>query len=361
MNPSGQRTNLFRVAASLALGAVLAAHSASASPIVATYDQPALDRWMEPFNSSPGYRTTGSSFGSIGVNIPGFNFDDRFAQILIGFDTNDQVPPGRGLCGYRVLGASVVMTVANDLVFPYDATYDAWTTYTTAGDGDGRPVELYGAAFRNGWTACDTPATFPCFFEGTASNPGPPFSPGGSPNENIRNAFATDFKNGVERDVSNNIRDGFDPTPFAIGRNPALTAGQYVPVDTELTFVLDVANPDIQLFLRRAMDTGLLRLMVATLQQASSGGGPGSGEYASFYMKEIGFPGLAARLSLSVQLSPTGDANGDGVVSFADVTAVLANFGVSGHPGVAGDADCSGTVNFADVTSVLANFGASAP
>lgn len=47
-----------------------------------------------------------------------------------------------------------------------------------------------------------------------------------------------------------------------------------------------------------------------------------------------------------------------GAVTFSDVTAVLANFGVAANPdGTSiGDSDCNGSINFADVTSTLANF-----
>lgn len=50
-----------------------------------------------------------------------------------------------------------------------------------------------------------------------------------------------------------------------------------------------------------------------------------------------------------------GDANGDGAVTYADVTTVLAQWGSSGP---LGDADGDGTVSFGDITAVLANFGA---
>jgi hypothetical protein len=59
-----------------------------------------------------------------------------------------------------------------------------------------------------------------------------------------------------------------------------------------------------------------------------------------------------------------GDANGDRVVNFADITAVLANFGSVYPPGVLngpGDANHDGSVTFADVTAVLANFGVPCP
>lgn len=54
-----------------------------------------------------------------------------------------------------------------------------------------------------------------------------------------------------------------------------------------------------------------------------------------------------------------GDADGDNMVNFGDITSVLANFGAMYTPGAGGpgDANFDGSVNFADITSVLANFG----
>jgi hypothetical protein len=58
-----------------------------------------------------------------------------------------------------------------------------------------------------------------------------------------------------------------------------------------------------------------------------------------------------------------GDANGSLMVDFADITAVLSQWGASypGPPGTTGpgDADCDGSVNFADITRVLGSWGAS--
>lgn len=51
---------------------------------------------------------------------------------------------------------------------------------------------------------------------------------------------------------------------------------------------------------------------------------------------------------------PIGDANGDLVVNFSDITSVLASFGSINH---VCDVDCDGVVGFSDVTTVLANFG----
>jgi len=51
-----------------------------------------------------------------------------------------------------------------------------------------------------------------------------------------------------------------------------------------------------------------------------------------------------------------GDTNGDNLVNFADLNAVLSEFGQSG-PGLAGDLNDDGAVNFADLNAVLSQFG----
>lgn len=68
-------------------------------------------------------------------------------------------------------------------------------------------------------------------------------------------------------------------------------------------------------------------------------------------------------LSFVPALCP-GDANGDRVVNFADITSVLANFGNAYPAGTVngpGDANHDGVVNFADITAVLAGFGRVCP
>jgi hypothetical protein len=55
---------------------------------------------------------------------------------------------------------------------------------------------------------------------------------------------------------------------------------------------------------------------------------------------------------------PCADANSDGVVNFADITAVLANFGENYSPGTGmGDANGDGVVTFGDITAVLSAWG----
>lgn len=59
-----------------------------------------------------------------------------------------------------------------------------------------------------------------------------------------------------------------------------------------------------------------------------------------------------------------GDANDDGTVNFADITATLANFGVACPPVpplCSGDSDGSRTIDFSDITATLSNWGGTCP
>ncbi|MBL8745403.1 MAG: hypothetical protein JNK58_03500 [Phycisphaerae bacterium] len=346
------------------LCSVAAVSAASGQVVSLSFDAPTIDRWVYPFASSAGYEFEAKTFSSLGQETAFFpiTFDQRDGQIMVGFDFPANLPPGRGACGYRVISAVLTLKVSNHNVYKYDPTYDGWQTYLNgAGDADGRPIELYGAAFRNGWMACridpSMPALnqFPCYWEGSPERAAPPFGPGSFPTRDTRYAYATDYAGRVERDVSNNVRDQFDSKPFAVGQIGGLAPGALVPVDRDTVFTLNVNDADVQAYLRRACDAGLVRLLVTSLQQASAGGpGPGGGSFASFYTKEIGIDGFGPRFSISVRLTSAGDADGSGGVDFADITSVLTNWGLVGPDG---DANCDGVVNFSDITEVLTNWG----
>ena len=68
-------------------------------------------------------------------------------------------------------------------------------------------------------------------------------------------------------------------------------------------------------------------------------------------------------LTLTAAPAPcTGDANNDQMVTFEDITTVLATFGASYSPGTGlGDADFDGVVAFADISQVLSSLGSLCP
>lgn len=340
-----------RFSAFLAALVTIFSAAAGAGTTNVAFEAPDLDRWMYPFNASPGFRTSAPSFGAIGVD----GFDDRDAQFLLGFDTgvgmDPAVEPGLGTARYDVLSAQVTITVTTAGGVAYDPTQDAVATYFDETDPDfqpdsdaGRPIEIYGVGYRNGFTA-------ETFLEDSSFGP--------TLVEGARNAYPTDFEGGMDRDVSNNVRDRFGVKPFAVGQAPALTPGDAIGPDTVFVFDLDVSDPDVQSYLRENIDNGRIRLLVTSLHFASGGADGGDGvTYPIFYTKENKFAipfGLAATLDLSVEIldALAGDLNGDGAVNAMDLGALLGFWGTTAPEA---DLDGNGTIGAGDLSILLGNW-----
>ncbi len=336
----------------LAAAAALPAPTAGAEVFAVQFALPTLDRWMYPFNFTPGARVVGSTFGALGEA----DFDDRDGQVLLGFDTGGQVPAGRGRPYYRVTSATLRIACF-DGGFLFDDTYDPIASYSSATDPDardGRPAELFGAGFRGGFGA-------PSFLENS------PFgSPRGSYFTGVRNAFATDFFEGVPTDVSNNVsgrpdlgQEPFEVIPFAIGVADGVEPGDVVPFDTDFVFELNLASADVLGYLRAGLDGGRLRFVLSSLHPAVQQGG----EFVNWYMKENARgAGRAARLTMTVEvLDPlAGDVNLDGAVDTADLGLLLGAFGVAPPP-PGPDINGDGAVDTADLGLLLNAFGSSLP
>ena len=282
--------------ASLAL--VLAAPVSRAALVNASYSQPTLDKWVYPFASNGGgLRTSAPTFGAVGGTAG--SWDDRDAQFLAGFNTSVEVPTGLGAAAYQVVSAQFTVTMninsANLVVF--DGSYDPISTYDTAnegapinGDDAGRSIELYGVGYRNGFTATSMTETSAFAF--------------GDPTlEGVRNFYATDFLSGSARDVSNNVRDGFDPLPFAVGQvAPAfLNLDGTIMDQADVVFTLNLANPDVLAYLASGLHLGRVNLMVSSMHSASQGGPATRPEFDA---KELGLAGTPARLDLQVNVVP---------------------------------------------------------
>jgi len=327
--------------------AVLACESIAGTAFV--FPEPDLDRWEYPFNSATrGFRDQISTFSALGQeSIPPFTFDQRDGQFLIRFDTASQIASGLSPCGYTIERAVVRAQIANNNQFEYDESYDDFRTYLPDGDpmqttdaDTGRPLELYGVGYRGGLSAG-------AFVEGTPIETGTPF--GSAIQSDSRFAYATDAQGGSTEDVSNNVRDGFNPLPFATGTTNAVAPGELVPFDVVFEFELDVSNADVQAYLREALDSGDLMLAITALAPAASDGGPGTGSFASFYAKE-NFFGSPASLEITLGEANPGDVDLSGTVNFNDLISILFQFGRTN--GLA-DVDCSGLVDFNDLIATL--------
>ena len=280
------------------------------------FARPGLDRWMYPFNGSPGCRASAPVFGTLD---PASGVDSRHGQYLVGFDFLAQtvtncgvVAPqpallatNRGAANYLLRRVRFTATVSRDRVFPYDPTPDAPATFRPADDpaftpdaDAGRPVELFGTGFRNGWDAAT-------FWED---------SPFGSPAPGQRNAFAAGFDaQGALADVGNNVgktNAAFAPFaahPFAVGTATNLNPGELVPGGTTLAFDLDLANPRVRRYVQAGLNSGRLRFTVTSLHGSNFGGQPA---WPEFFTRdsELGPP---PTLEIEGTLVEPADVDGD--------------------------------------------------
>ena len=244
-----------------------------------------------------GQRQTASVYGAYGpfdYTAYGYDFDDRHAQFLLDFDTTPLASPGQGAGNYSISALTLTIVVNMADSFYYDPTHDPLGSYTgSLQDSDpGRPLELFGVGYRNGWNL------------NTFRETSPYQSANSTGYKNVRNAFAMDFVNGVARDVSNNVEQNFEVSPWAIGQihghldastnfvPDPLPAGSLVPFESVVEFALDLSNPLVRSYLQEGLNAGRLQLMVTSLlgfsySSTSSNGAPATNVgFPSFYTKE---------------------------------------------------------------------------
>ncbi len=241
--------------------------------------QPQIDRWMYANNFSGGARPSASTFSALPQAT---GDDDRMAQVVVKFDTVAAgVPAGLGAENYQPTRVVFTAVIADSLDLYYDPTEDAHTTYGTgyAADADiGRPFEVHGTGFRNGFTAAT-------FLENSTFGGGSPYH---------RNAYALGYSPaGVARDVTNNVTLGFDAHPWAVGKvshipdgetTPVpLAPGASVPVYATVTFELNLALPGVAEYVRQSFNQGFIWLTLSSLHSSEMYGSTG---YPGYYNKE---------------------------------------------------------------------------
>jgi hypothetical protein len=342
------------VALVLALGAVAPAF---AQTFNLDLTSPTLDRWNYPFASSPG----GHSYAAIFAPLTdeGFDpqFDNRDGQMAMAFDVAAAgVPTDLQPQRYSIASAALTLTVETSSEFQYDPTPDPYHIWLGAGDPDfmpdadpGHAVELFGSGFRHGYTS----ATY---------TENVPYSPLGPFGQSIRSAYPVSIVGGRCVDVSNNVDERFDPVPFAVGTNPALTPGQVVPADTVLHFEINASDADVQRWLRRAVGEGIVHFCVASIFPSQQ---QQTGTYPRFYTKENLSVLLelvsAATLEMTVEVlapdaaPPMGDVDGNGSVDVDDLVAVILAWGDC--PCCAADVDFNDVVNVDDLVAVILTWG----
>lgn len=325
----------------MVVGTMLALATVAAGQCVSVQQaQVSLDRWMYGFNSTPGVEAAASTFGAI--NQAGF--DDRDAQILLGWNTLDSVTAGVAHYDTRSVRITVFISVSDR--FFYDPSPDSVVSlYDTAdpeyvADADpGRPVELYGVGYRNGMNAGT-------FGETSPFAPLPPFPP----QEGVRSAFAAVFDgDGNATDISRQVRQRFESTPMAIGRIAGMVGGERPVAGTAMTFEVDLSDAATREYISRGLRGGSLRFIVTSLEPASGGpgGGTGAPSYPAFYMREnLISPAYAATLDLDVTALPEFDMNQDGNLDQDDLHYLVNVVGGGDNPtGLDPDLNFDGNVD----------------
>lgn len=323
------------------------AQTGTAQTLNIQYDTPSLDRWNYPFNGSPGTRFEMTSFGAI--ETPGF--DDHDAQVLLGFDTLEDIPAGLGADQYQVLSVTVTMTMSNDDDFRYDPTHDHLDTYGAAGDpfdtDQGRPLNLWLTGYRDGLD--QTTYHESTVFGVTADV---------FPAQGMRSAFAATFDNsGIPTDISNNLKEQFDAVPLAIGQTQSVAPGDLVPADTTFSFTFTPCQLGEHMELGKMLDLGQIRFSISSLQAASgSPKGGGGVNYPLWYSRENPIAqilGYAPTLDIQVRIGSPGDFNGDGELDFVDISQFLSAF--TNHE-IAADLNGDCEFDFLDISAFLAAF-----
>jgi hypothetical protein len=272
---------------------------------------------MYPFAFTGGTRTLAPTFGAVGT--PGF--DNRDGQFLIGFDTSATVPTGQGAANYVISSATVRTMVGSPAGFVYDSTNDSFRTYLADTDARflvdsdaGRPIELFGLGFRNGYTNLSFAANdnLPPGFEES--------SPFGAQDARTRNVFPLSFLTaGVGSDIANNVLDGTESNPWAVG-SATLTAGAVVPDNTTFSFSIDLSNADVRNYLQQGLNQGVLGFAVTSLHPASQGGVPPTPQFVT---RENTLPGTTpAFLEIELQAVPEPGAMALCAVALAAVSLI---------------------------------------
>ncbi len=279
----------------LALLFAIAAVTSSAQPFTNFYAQPSLDRWMYPFNTTPGERPSAATFSTFGDSS---GVDTRHGQFLIGWDTTNApasfddpqfpgsgsfgtaIPAGMGATNYLLRRVLVTAVISRPNVFAYDPTQDSYRTYPSntlpqLSDTDpGRPIELFGAGFRNGFTVAN-------FLENSAFGA---FAAGG------RNAYAAAWSTNLTLvDVGNNCGKtnqafpNFEVWPFAIGTFTNVAPGALVPAESVTHFELNLADPLVRYYIQEALNDGRLRLVITAMPTGMFGG---AASYPDFHTRD---------------------------------------------------------------------------
>ncbi len=264
---------------------------------------------IEVYAYGGAFSTSASMIPIWGYFDPNSGVDTRMSQEIVGWDIASFIPTNQTPAHYLIKRCRVTLTTDNSHSFRFDPTHDAYQTYLNTSDpayqadvDAGRPVEVFGVGYRNGYDAI-------------SFNQSPAL---GSDAPGERNAYAVGWgTNGVFADVSNNVGKTndtfphFEAWPFAVGQATNVTAGQVVPSFSKMFFELDVSNPAVVAYLQSSLNIGVLNFDVSVLYPVT-GMGDGS-SYPGFLTRFFTLDPTPTRLELEATVIRDLDTDSDGL------------------------------------------------
>ncbi|MEJ0091827.1 MAG: hypothetical protein WDM80_19020 [Limisphaerales bacterium] len=275
-----------------------------AQPIAVNSSSPAIEVYMY----GGAFSTSASRIPIWAYFDPDSGVDTRMSQEIVGWNTASFIPTNQTPTHYLIKRCRVTLTI-NDATFLFDPTHDAYQTYLDTNDpayqadvDAGRPVEMFGVGYRNGYDAASFSQS-PAF--GSSA-------PGG------RNAYAVGWgTNGVFADVSNNIGKTndtfpqFEAWPFAVGQVTNAAPGEMVPATSKMFFELDVNDPAVVTYLQACLNTGVLNFDVSALHPVFGFGGDLT--YPAFTTHFNSLAPTPTRLELEATVIRDVDTDSDGL------------------------------------------------
>ena len=260
----------------------------SAPAINADIDAPDRDRWNYPYNATPGTRARASMFRSIDDEVGIY----RYGGYIVSFDTSAAVPTGLEPSAYLVTSVSVQLMTSDNFKVPYDSSYDPAQTYLPETDDrrvpdtdSGRPINLFGAGFRNG-------------FDLTTWEETTVYRSKDSELTTVYPMVLNDSGEVVDVTLAVDYDQPSDPAPLATGALDGIEPGELIPFNAWMNFDLALSNPGTLAYVQQGLSQGRIVLYATSL----NGGSSTDRTYPEFHTSDS-LLGEAPRLRIQVVLT----------------------------------------------------------
>lgn len=350
--------------------------------ITATWESPQLDRWLHQGEASPGYKDSLSTFTSFepGGTASGGPLQARSGTFALAFNTGLKNIPLVAPERYQIDSIRVTLQMVDSgAAVVYDPTRDYVSQIAAGTDDPGKPVELFGVGFANGYTRFGwgpNNAQPPEFEEASPATSNGAFAYnvyplGERPDGMLGNVFNSPGGEGVfdsEGELIELTTPAWDPTPWAIGTLEGVSAGEVIAGEPIFNFNVDLDLPGVREYFQQSLAIGQVSVMIASMHDLSGfHSSAGVEEFPAFYSKDhiaVYLFGVASAAGLTLEYSIlplTGDYDGNGYVDQLDYVAWKLAFGSLVSPFTGADGNGDGSVDLADYTLWRDNLGSGTP